>query len=115
MQYLPHIGLIIGGVLVWYGRSHNSDLRIIGYIILAPALFGLIKSNVGVDLEGKIQGGAPASGEALPREGSVSVASTIRPSILSSKARPPSESVVRFGDQTSSQLINPAYSKLRPR
>lgn len=110
MKFLPHIGILVGAALVWYGRSHQSDLRIIGYIILAPALFGLIKQNTGVDLAGKIQGGAPASGEALPREGSVALAATMRPSILGSRARPPTDAVVMYGTQAgSSQLVNPAY------
>jgi hypothetical protein len=113
VKFLPHIGILVGAALVWYGRSHQSDLRIIGYIILAPALFGLLKANTGVDLAGKIQGGAPASGEALPREGSVSVAGTIRPSILGSRSAPPTDAVVRFGSETSTQLINPAYKTLR--
>jgi len=98
VKFLPHIGIIVGAALVWYGRSHQSDLRIIGYIILAPAIFGIIKSNTGVDIAGKIQGGAPASGEALPREGSVSVAGTIRPGIKGSTSSPPSNpAVLRYG------------------
>ncbi len=113
MQYLPHIGIIAGAALIWYGRAHNSDLRIIGYIIIAPALFGLIKSNVGVDLAGKIQGGAPASGEALPRSASVALAATAYPGIKGSTSAPPTDAVVRFGSEASSQLVNPAYKTLR--
>ena len=68
LNFLPHAGIILGVGLVWYGRTHNSDARIIGYIILAPSLFGLLRQLTGVDVNSpKVMGGAPASGEAFPQ------------------------------------------------
>lgn len=119
-QFLPHLGLIVGIALIWYGRSHASDLRIIGYIIIAPSLFGLAKKYGGVDLSGKLQGGAPASGEAFPQGNGDSVATqeTEESSVLTSPFQPPGTSVVRFGSQSGgAQHVNasvPSFSLAPP-
>lgn len=100
MKFLPHAGILFGLALVWYGRKTSSDLRIIGYIIIAPSLFGLIKTSSGVDLSGKIAGGAPASGDALPSRDSVASQDAMYPSILTSTFQPPGTASVRFGSTT---------------
>ena len=117
-QFLPHIGLAVGIGLIWYGRSHASDLRIIGYIIVAPSLFGLAKKYSGVDFSGKTVGGAPQTGEALPQGNgeSVSTQETEEPAIMGSFFSPPGSSVVRFGSQAggAQHVIAGPTGKLMP-
>ncbi len=117
MKFLPHFGLLAGLGMIWYGRKTSSDLRIIGYIIVAPSLFGLMKTYSGVDLSGKIVGGAPKSGEALPQgSNAVTDQSTMYPGIKGSTFVPGGSSVARFGSQASGGLnVNTsADAKLTP-
>lgn len=69
MKHLSALGIAVSLALIWYGRRTASDLRIIGYIMLAPALFGAYKAFGGPALalsKKAVAAGAPANGAGLP-------------------------------------------------
>jgi len=96
VKLLPHFGLILGIGLIWYGRSNASDLRIIGYIIVAPSLFALIKKYTSVDVEIP-QDEVPTSGYARPSRHAQADQTTEEPTVPSRGPKPPPNGSPRFG------------------
>lgn len=91
MKHLSALGIAVSIGLIWYGRRTASDLRIIGYIMLAPALFGAYKSFGGPALalsKKALAAGAPSNGASLPTRKAVARAGT-RASVSTTGSGPP--------------------------
>lgn len=102
-KHLSIVGIVIGLSLVMYGRAQQSDLRILGYIILGPSILGALKKYTGLSLEDghtATEFGVPDSGYSRPSRNAQARQETEPPrSMLPGRFSPPQAGARRYGGQ----------------